>query len=135
MPEPAIVMFDGVCNLCNGAVNFMIDRDPKGKLKFASFQSDAGKALLAEKGLPVPEGDPTSIVLVVGDRTYDGSGAALRIAARLTFPWFLFASGLVVPWFLRDLVYYLIAKNRYRWFGKGETCRIPTPELRARFLS
>ncbi len=132
---PAVVLFDGVCNLCNGAVNFMIDRDPKGKLKFASFQSEAGKELLRSRGSPLPEGDPTSIVFVVGEQTYDGSGAALRIAARLTFPWFLFSAFLVVPWFLRDLGYYLIAKNRYRWFGKGDACRVPTPELRARFLT
>lgn len=131
----AVVLFDGVCNLCNGAVNFMIDRDPDGKLKFASFQSDAGKELLRTMGLPVPEGDPTSIVFVVGDKAHDGSGAALRIAARLGFPWFLFSVFLVVPWFLRDLGYYLIAKNRYRWFGKGDACRVPTPELRARFLT
>lgn len=132
---PAVVLFDGVCNLCNGAVNFIIDRDPKGKLKFASFQSEAGKGVLREHGLPVPEGDPTSIVLVIGEKTYDGSGAALRIAARLNFPWFLFAVFLIVPWFLRDLGYYIIAKNRYRWFGKGDSCRVPTPELKARFLT
>jgi len=133
--SPEVVLFDGVCNLCNGAVNFIIDREPKGKLKFASFQSEAGKELLRSRGLPVPEGDPTSIVFVVGEQTHDGSGAALRIAARLTFPWFLFSAFLVVPWFLRDLGYYLIAKNRYRWFGKGDACRVPTPELRARFLT
>lgn len=135
MGEPAIVLFDGVCNLCNGAVNFMIDRDPKGKLVFASIQSDAGKKVLAEHGIAVPEGDPSTIVLVVGGRTHEASGAALRIAARLSFPWFLLAAGLVVPWFLRDIVYYFVAKNRYRWFGKGDACRIPTPELRARFLA
>ncbi len=135
MSEGAIVLFDGVCNLCNGAVHFMIDHDPKERLRFASIQSDAGKELLLRHGIPVPERDPDSIVLIAGTRAYDGSGAALRIASKLGFPWSLLAVFLVVPWFVRDIVYYLIARNRYRWFGKSETCRVPTPELKRRFLT
>lgn len=130
-----VVLFDGVCNLCNGAVHFILDRDPDERMQFASLQSDAGKELLRTRGFPIPEGDPNSVLLVVDERVYDGSGAALRIAARMKWPWKIFAVFLVVPWFLRDLVYYLIAKNRYRLFGKSEACRVPTPELRARFLT
>ncbi len=133
--ESAVVLFDGVCNLCNGAVQFMIDRDPKERLRFASLQSEAGRALLTKHGVELPEGEPDSIVLVAGGRAHDGSGAALRIAARLAFPWPLLAGLLVVPWFVRDIVYYLIARNRYRWFGKAEECRVPTPELKRRFLT
>lgn len=133
--EGSVVLFDGVCNLCNGAVHFMIDRDPKERLRFASLQSEAGRALLTEHDVALPEGDPDSIVLVTGGRAYDGSGAALRIAARLAFPWPLLSALLVVPWFVRDIVYYVIARNRYRWFGKSEACRVPTPELKKRFLS
>jgi predicted DCC family thiol-disulfide oxidoreductase YuxK len=135
MAEPGIVLFDGVCNLCNGTVGFLIDRDPRGVLTFASLQSEPAKRLLEERGYPVPEGDPSSILFVVGPKVHAGSGAALRIAARLGLPWKLLAVLLVVPWFVRDAVYYLIAKNRYRWFGKEEACRVPTPELRARFLA
>lgn len=134
MSGDAVVLFDGVCNLCNGAVHFMLDRDPKERLRFASLQSEAGKALLTEHGIPLPEGEPDSIVLVTKGRAYDGSGAALRIAARLSFPWPLLATLLVVPWFVRDIVYYFIARNRYRWFGRTEACRVPTPELKKRFL-
>jgi predicted DCC family thiol-disulfide oxidoreductase YuxK len=134
-PKKDVVLFDGVCNLCNGAVHFILDRDPDERMQFASLQSEAGKELLRARGFPIPEGDPNSVLLVVGDRVYDGSGAALRIAARMSWPWKAFAVFLVVPWFLRDLGYYLIAKNRYRLFGKSEACRVPTPELRARFLT
>ena len=85
--------------------------------------------------MTVPEGDPDTIILVEDDRVHTRSGAALRIAAHLSGAWKLFAVLLVVPWFLRDLGYVVIAKLRYRLFGKTDTCRVPTPELRARFLA
>lgn len=132
-----VVLFDGVCNFCNASVNFIIDRNPKDDLKFAPLQSEAARSLLRDVGAAVPEAhlDPDSILLVQNGKVYSCSGAALRIAAHLTFPWFLGVFGLAVPWFLRDLVYRFIAKNRYKWFGKSDACRIPTPELRTRFLS
>lgn len=130
-----VVLFDGVCNFCNASVNFIIDRNPKDDLRFAPLQSEAARSLLKDVGVAIPEGDPDSILLVQNGKVYSHSGAALRIAAHLTFPWFLGVFGLLTPWFLRDLVYKFIAKNRYKWFGKSEACRVPTPEFRARFLS
>lgn len=128
----AVLLFDGVCNLCNGSVNFIIDRDPAGYFKFAPLQSASGRKLLEEHGLPTDSMD--TLVLVEGGRSYVRSTAALRIARRLTFPWPLLVVGFLVPRVLRDLAYKLIATNRYRWFGKSETCRLPTPALRSRFL-
>lgn len=133
--EHPIVLFDGVCNLCNGTVQFIIDRDPKALFRFAALQSDAANAALAARGRTVPGGEPESVLLLDGDRVYERSDAALRIARRLSGAWRLFFVFIVVPRFLRDLVYRFIAKHRYRWFGKTEECRVPTPELRARFLS
>ena len=130
----AIVLFDGVCNLCSGAVRFIVERDARGHFKFASLQSDAGKRLMLEHGLEVPEGDPSSIVLIEGGRVSQRSTAALRIARHLGFPWSLGAAFVVVPRFVRDAMYDVIARNRYRWFGKKDVCMVPTPELRARFL-
>lgn len=132
--EHPVVLFDGVCNLCNATVNFIIDRDPAAELRFASLQSPEGRKLLAAVGHRVPEGDPESILFVDRGRVYERSGAALRIARRLSGAWSLLAVLLVIPAPLRDLVYRWIAANRYRWFGKSDVCRVPTPELRDRFL-
>lgn len=130
-----IVLFDGVCNFCNASVNFIIDRDPESQFRFAPLQSDVAKELLQKHGMKVPEGDPDTIVLVDGEHAYERSGAALRIARRLTSPWKIMFAFIIVPWFLRDLAYVIIAKNRYRLFGKSDTCRVPTPDVRARFLA
>ena len=130
----AIVLFDGVCNLCSSAVRFIVERDRQRHFMFASIQSDAGKTLMTEHGIALPEGDPTSIVLVDDGRAYQRSTAALRIARRLRFPWSLGWAFVVVPRFVRDAVYDFVARHRYRWFGKKDVCMVPTPELRARFL-
>lgn len=130
-----VVLFDGVCNLCSGSVQFILARDPKAHFRFASLQSDRAKELLSARGVTLPEGDPDSILLVDGERVYERSTAALRIARGMTFPWMLAWIFVIVPRPIRDLVYKWIAKNRYRWFGKSDTCWIPTPELRARFLA
>lgn len=141
MSEPAptathpVVLFDGVCNLCNGAVQFIVDRDPAARFHFASLQSQRAAELLRAHGREPPEGDPESVLLLEDGRVYERSTAALRIARRLSGGWPLFYAFLIVPRFLRDAVYSLIARYRYRWFGKSEQCRVPTPELRARFLS
>lgn len=131
-PGPAVVLFDGDCNLCNQSVAFVLDRDPGGHFRFAAAQSDIGRRLLAERGLSAVARN--GVVLVEGRRAYVGSTAALRIAGRLRRPWSLLAVLLVVPRPIRDLVYGFVAANRYRWFGRVTSCRLPTPELRARFL-
>ena len=137
-----VVLFDGVCNLCNGSVNFMIDRDPEARLRFAALQSTAGRASLeralgpelTSAALPREGQDPGSVLFLEGGQLYDASTAVLRIARYLTWPWKALLVLLAVPRPLRDLVYRSVAKNRYRWFGKREACRVPTPELRGRFL-
>ena len=133
--EHPVVLFDGVCNLCNGTVQFLIDHDKGERLRFAALQSEAGARVLQAHGRTAPTGDPDSVVLVEAGRVYDHSDAALRIARHLGFPWSLAAIGWVFPRFLRDAVYRFIARNRYRWFGREESCRVPTPALRARFLT
>jgi predicted DCC family thiol-disulfide oxidoreductase YuxK len=130
-----VVLFDGVCNLCNATVNFLIDRDPPGRLRFAALQSNAAKNMLGALGASLPEGPPESILLVEGGHIYQGSTAALRIARHLANPgWRLAAALLAVPRPLRDAVYRWIAKNRYGWFGRADVCRVPTGDLRSRFL-
>ena len=109
-----------------------IDRDPRGRFRFAALQSTAGRRLLAQAGRA--EHDLDGVVLIAGDRVFDRSTAALRIARGLGGAWPLLAIFLAVPRPLRDAVYDWIARNRYRWFGREESCRVPTPELRARFL-
>ena len=135
-PGGALVLFDGVCNLCNGAVNFIIDHDPEGYFTFAALQSEEAVPRLAEFGR-LPDSlaaAPDSIVLIEGGRLYERSDAVLRIARRLSGLWPLAYIFVVLPKPLRDALYGWIAANRYRWFGKQDACRIPTPELRARFL-
>jgi predicted DCC family thiol-disulfide oxidoreductase YuxK len=131
----AVVLFDGVCNLCNATVNFIIDRDPAGYFRFAALQSEPGAATLARHGAAAPAGDPDSICLEERGRLYVRSSAVLRITRRLRGAWKLLFVFIIVPRPLRDLVYRWVARNRYRWFGREESCRMPTAELRARFLA
>ena len=130
-PHP-VVLFDGVCNFCNASVQWILRRDRAGTFRFASLQSAAAKAELSRIGLV--DFQPDSVVLIEGGRHFLRTDAALRIAMRLGFPWSLFAVFLVVPRFLRDPIYRLIARYRYRWFGKRDSCMVPTPAVRARFL-
>jgi predicted DCC family thiol-disulfide oxidoreductase YuxK len=130
--EHAVVLFDGVCNLCNGAVNFIIDRDPDGYFRFAPLQSDVAGRLLA--GTDAAGATLDTIVLVEGGTAYVRSTAALRIARHLSGPWPLLAAVLAVPRPLRDAVYDWVAEHRYQWFGRREQCRVPTPALKDRFL-
>ena len=127
----SVILFDGVCNLCNAWVQFVIERDPGARFAFAPLGSDSANALLGSRQW-VPNSD--SIILVENDGIYDQSTAALRIARRLSGAWPLAAAFLAVPKIVRDGVYRLIARNRYRWFGRRDVCMVPTPELRARFL-
>jgi predicted DCC family thiol-disulfide oxidoreductase YuxK len=128
----SLVLFDGVCNLCNGFVHFVIARDPRGRLQFAPLQSATARRLIERHGPLDPL--PDAIVLVEGGRLYTRSTAALRIARHLTFPWPVTTVFLVVPRPLRDWAYALVSSRRYRWFGRRDTCMVPTPELRARFI-
>ena len=126
------ILFDGVCNLCNGSIQFILKRDPRALFRFASLQSEAGRRLVAENGL-----DPevlSSVILIEDGRVYRESTAALRIARHMSGAWKLLRVFVLIPRPIRDALYRLIARNRYRWFGKSETCWLPTPELRARFL-
>jgi predicted DCC family thiol-disulfide oxidoreductase YuxK len=126
------VLFDGVCNLCNASVGFIVDRDRRGYFSFAALQSEAGRRRLASHG-PLPE-SMDSIVLLEDGRLYSRSRAALRIARRLDGLWPLLFALSVVPVPIADAVYAWVARRRYRWFGRTEACRVPTPALKGRFL-
>ena len=127
-----ILLFDGVCNLCNAWVQLVIRYDKKGRFRFAALQSDAGQELLKKLGLPQEE--LTSLVLIEGDKFYVRSTAALRIARNLSGLWPLAYWFIIVPGFIRNYVYDFVARNRYRWFGREESCMLPTPDLQKRFL-
>jgi predicted DCC family thiol-disulfide oxidoreductase YuxK len=128
-----IVLFDGVCNFCNAGVNFILDHDRRGRIRFAALQSPAGQRLLRRFGLRANDFD--TMVLVDGGRCYTRSTAALRIARLLDgWRWRALSALLLVPAFLRDHAYDVLARNRYRWFGRTDACRVPTPEVRGRFL-
>lgn len=127
-----ILLFDGVCNLCNASVQFILKRDPKGVFRFASLQSPTGQALLKFAGLPT--GEINTVVLFENGKPYLRSDAGLRIARRLPGLWPLLYGLMVIPRALRHWVYDWIARNRYRWFGKEESCMLPAPEWKARFI-
>lgn len=129
--EHPLVLFDGDCNLCNNSVQFVLKRDPKGRFRFASLQSQVGRDAIAKVAQGVL---PDSILLIRGGKLQMKSTAALAIARGLRFPWPLVSVFWLVPYPLRNLVYDWIGRNRIRWFGKREECWVPTPELRARFL-
>lgn len=126
-----IVIFDGVCSLCNASVDFLMRHDRTGRLRFGSFQSEAGRTLLARHGLFTA---PETIYVIDDDVLYTESTGVLRLARYLRLPWRAAGILQVVPRPLRDPVYRWVARNRYRWFGKRDTCRVPTPEERARFV-
>lgn len=131
--EGIVVLFDGVCNLCNGAVQFIIRRDKRGRFCFASLQSDVGQGLLRGHGV-APHG-LYSMIVVEDGVLYERSDAALRIARRLPGLWPVLGVFGVLPRRMRDGLYNFVAKNRYRWFGKRDVCMMPDPALRGRFLS
>ncbi|MGH2575055.1 MAG: thiol-disulfide oxidoreductase DCC family protein [Ignavibacteria bacterium] len=128
----SIILFDGVCNFCNKTIDFIIDRDRENKFKFAALQSEAGKGLLKKFDLKTDELD--TLILIEGDKYFERSTAILRIARDLRGMWKLFYSFIIIPPYFRDIAYNIIAKHRYRWFGKREQCRVPTAELREKFL-
>ncbi|MDO6516765.1 thiol-disulfide oxidoreductase DCC family protein [Zobellia uliginosa] len=128
-----IILFDGVCNLCNGAVQFVIKRDTLDVFRYAPLQSELGKKLIAERNIDSNSID--SIILIdPGVAYYIKSDAALEIGKQLKGYKTLSSILLWIPRSLRDIVYDFIARNRYKWYGKKEHCMVPTPELRAKFL-
>ena len=127
-----IILFDGLCNLCNGSVQFIINRDAKKQFRFASLQSSFGNHQLHKFGLATNQ--LYSIILIKEGRYLQKSNAALEIARNLDGLWPAIYLFKIVPLFLRDWAYDCIAKNRYSWFGKKDSCMIPTPELKSRFL-
>lgn len=127
-----VVVFDGVCNLCNGAVNWIIDHDKNNRFRFSSLQSDYGKQIVAKYNLQQNYMD--TFILVEDEQAYIKSTAALRVLKGLGGFYKLAYASIIIPRFIRDAVYNFIARNRYRWFGKRESCRMPTPELKAKFI-
>ena len=132
LDDGPILLFDGVCNLCNGVVQFIIPRDPEGTIRFASLQSEVGRELRAERGLPTDSLE--SIVLVEGDEYYTKSAAAIRVAEHLGGAYALLSLFRAVPRPISDAVYDFVADHRYRWFGKREQCMLPPPGVESRFL-
>jgi predicted DCC family thiol-disulfide oxidoreductase YuxK len=128
-----VILFDGLCNLCAGSVRFVLERDPAGAFDFASLQSEAARRVLANAGRDAA-GLPDSVVLVDEQGVHVRSEAALRIAGRLRQPWPLLTGLRILPRALRDTAYDFVARRRYGWFGRRDTCLVPTPALRARFL-
>ncbi len=130
--QSPILLFDGVCNLCNGFIQFIIKRDKEAVFRFASLQSSVGQTLLKDYHLPTDSVD--TVVLIEDRKSYTRSTVPLRIAKRLGGLWSLLYVFILIPPPIRDFIYNWIAKNRYKWFGKEDQCMIPTPDLKKRFL-
>jgi len=127
-----VLFFDGECNLCNGVVQFIIRHDKHKRFRFAQLQSEAGKraqAIISDKEVP------GSVVLLFQGQYFTKSAAALHVLRLLGGGWKLCYSGIVFPRYFRDWIYDIIARNRYKWFGKRDECMVPTPELKERFLA
>src|SRR5580704_3347897 len=127
-----VILFDGVCNMCNGFVKFVIKRDKKNIFKFASLQSKYGKGFLEQHHFNTVQYD--TVILLDGKSIYTRSDASLRILNALGGFWKVLAAFRIIPGFIRNPIYDLLARNRYKLFGKKDTCMVPTPELKAKFL-
>lgn len=127
-----VVLFDGVCNLCSGAVQFILEHERSETLKFSSLQSDVGKKLLATFDIDPRLTD--SIVYIENNKAFVKSTAAIRIARHLKMPWRIVSKFSFVPRIIRDFIYDLIARNRYKMFGKKEECWLPQPRWKKRFF-
>ena len=130
--KKAIILFDGVCNLCNASVQFILKYDDKNQFLFAPLQSDAGRKLLLQ--FNVENINLMSIVLIEDDKVYEKSTAVLRIGKKLRAPWNFLYSFIIIPKAMRDYIYYFIAKNRYKWFGKKDTCLPVSSKYKNRFI-
>ena len=131
-PHDRIVLFDGVCNFCNGSVKFLIAHDPHARLRLASMQSPTGQALLAWCGLPLDDFD--TMAFLEEGRVFVKSTAILRLVRYISWPWPLLSLGILFPRFLRDWLYDNLARNRYAWFGRSESCLVPSADVRKRFV-
>lgn len=132
MTDKKIILFDGVCNLCNGAVLFVIKRDPNDLFRFAALQSEKGQVLAQQYSIDTAKVD--SIILIENGKSYTKSSAALRIARHLKSGYRVLSVFLIIPAVIRNWVYDFVARNRYRWYGKKDQCMIPTPALQSKFL-
>jgi predicted DCC family thiol-disulfide oxidoreductase YuxK len=133
MTDKPVIFFDGICNLCNGFVRFIIKHDKYAKFRFAALQSDFAKQELLTKVISVEE--LSSVILLTEKGVFTKSTAALKIASQLNGFWKTAYIFIIIPKFIRDFVYDIIAKNRYKWFGKDDHCMLPTQELKDRFLN
>jgi predicted DCC family thiol-disulfide oxidoreductase YuxK len=132
MNEHPIILFDGVCNLCSQSVQWILGKDTRGVFRFASLQSEVGQDLLRKNGIDAQK--LNSIVFIANQKAFTHSDAALEIVGQLGGFWQYLKVFKLIPRFLRDGIYNFIARNRYRWFGKQETCWLPNKELKSRFL-
>lgn len=132
MNADPVILFDGICNLCNSSVQFVINHDPQGKFKFAAIQSEPGQRLVNLHNISASVND--SFILIQDGKVYTKSTAALKVAQALNGPVNFLYGFILVPQFLRDAVYNVIAKNRYKWFGKKDDCMIPSKEINSKFL-
>jgi len=128
-----IILFDGICNLCNRSVQFIIKHDKEKVYRFAAFQSKAGQKLLQQYNLPLKQ--YSSFLLIENNKAYSQSTAALKVAKNLSGPVKLAVVFNIVPAGIRNIVYNFVARNRYQWFGKKRSCMVPTQDLKARFLT
>lgn len=128
----SLILFDGVCNFCNYWVTFAIKRDRKNKLKFTPLQGETAKQLLPQ--FHIDPSSLSSVIFIDNGKVYTQSSAAIQICKHLDGGWKLFYGLIIIPKFFRDFLYNIIARNRYKWFGKKESCLIPTAELKERFL-
>ncbi len=127
-----VILFDGVCNLCSSIVQFVLKRDRKDTFRFASLQSDFGNSILQRFNLPADSYN--SFILYQAGKIYTKSSGALLVAKQLSGAWPMLYIFIVVPSFIRNSVYNVIARNRYKWFGKKEACWLPSPALKNKFL-
>ena len=131
MIDVKIILFDGICNFCNSSVRFIIERDPSGSFRFASLQSKIGQELLRKHNIPETT---DSFVLIDEHQAFIESTAALKVCSKLVWPWKIFSVFLLIPKPLRDSIYRMVARNRYKWFGIEESCMLPSGNIRDRFL-
>ena len=126
-----IILFDGMCNFCDKSVQFIIKRDPGAYYKFASLQSEIGQELIKQHHIPI---HIDSFILIDNHTWYSKSSAALRVCKNLNGLWNIFYVLLIIPKPIRNFFYHIIANNRYKWFGQKDSCTLPTPDIRKRFL-
>lgn len=129
----SVILFDGYCNLCSGVVQFVIKRDKKGIFKFASLESEFAKAVLKNK--EIQKGLPDSFVLIQKGVIFTMSTAALKVAKQLSGPYPLLYAFIIIPEFIRNFIYRIVAKYRYKWFGKTETCWLPPKSVKEKFIA